>query len=262
MTTAVVTYDTGGRAQPVGALYVLPDRAIADAGATTALVDSGVDAAFVADLLSACLAHERCGVHLYRSVAGRTTDPTLRAQYEHFGEETYGHVEKLEALIAGAGGDPQYVSAAARATEKAAAGLLESTFLVAGSIDPATAELAMLEAVMLAEAKDRANWVLLSELAAELTDKKLRTQFEAVTAEVLEQEEEHYSWAADTRATLLKSLALGQAAPASATPSGAATSDLSRDELYAKAQELNIAGRSQMTKDELATAVAAEEEIS
>ena len=88
MTTAVVTYDTGGRAQPVGALYVLPDRAITDAGATTALVDSGVDAAFVADLLSACLAHERCGVHLYRSVAGRTTDPTLRAQYEHFGEET------------------------------------------------------------------------------------------------------------------------------------------------------------------------------
>lgn len=224
--TTVVTHDTGGRAQPIGALYVLPDRALPDAGAQTALAAEPVDEAFVADVLSACLAHERCGVHLYRSVAGRTTDSTLRARYEHFGEETLEHVEKLETLIAGAGGDPQYVSAPARATEKANAGLLESTFLIAGSLDTSTAELAMLEAVMLAEAKDRANWLLLSELGAQLTDKKLRSQVEAVTAEVLEQEEEHYTWAADTRATLLKSLATGNVAPTS----GSSVSDLSRDE--------------------------------
>ena len=44
----------------------------------------------------------------------------------------------LEELITGAtGGDPQYVSPAARATEKAGAGLVESTYLLAGSVDPA-----------------------------------------------------------------------------------------------------------------------------
>lgn len=256
--TVFVTHDTGGRAQPVGSLYVLPDRAVVDAGAPTALAAEPVDAAFVADLLSACLAHERCGYHLYRSVASRTTDDTLREQYEHFGRETLQHVERLEMLIAGAGGDPQYVSAAARATEKAAAGLVESTYMLAGSLDPSTAEVAMLEAVMLAEAKDRANWVLLAELGAELTDPELRAQFEAVTSEVLEQEEDHYTWAADTRATLLKSLALGTAAPTTAAPRTSAA-ELSRDELYAKAQDLDIPGRSQMNKDELAAAVAEKE---
>ena len=88
MTTVVVTHDTGGRAQPVGATYVLPDRALVDAGAQTALAAEPVDEAFTADLLSACLAHERCGVHLYRSVAGRTTDRESGARYEHFGAET------------------------------------------------------------------------------------------------------------------------------------------------------------------------------
>ena len=145
--TTVVTHDTGGRAQPVGATYVLPDRALADAGAQTALAAEPVDEAFVADLLSSCLAHERCGVHLYRSVAGRTADSDLRARYERFGEETRGHVDKLETLISAAGGDPYYVSAYARATEKGAAGLLESTFMLGGSVDPVTAELTMLEVV-------------------------------------------------------------------------------------------------------------------
>jgi rubrerythrin len=252
--TIVVTHDTGGRAQPVGSTYVLPDRGHLD-GTPSALAAEAVDEAFVGDLLSACLAHERCGVHLYRSVAGRTTDPSRRAQYEHFGEETLGHVEKLETLINEAGGDPQYVSASARVTEKADAGLLESTFLVAGSADPATAELAMLEAVMLAEAKDRANWLLLSDLAAQLADGKLRAQFEAVTAEVLQQEEDHYTWAAAARATFIMALATGTVSNESAT----SASDLSRDELYAKAQEMEIRGRSQMTKDELAAAVAEEE---
>ena len=155
--TIVVTSATGGITRPVGALYVPPQRQVPDAGSSTALVDAGVNATFVADLLSACAAHERCGVQLYRSVAGRTVDAELRAQYERFGAETREHVDKLEELITAAGGDPQYVSAAARATEKAGAGLLESTFLLGGAIDPLTAEVAMLEAVMLAEAKDRAN---------------------------------------------------------------------------------------------------------
>jgi hypothetical protein len=88
-------------------------------------------------------------------VAGRTADADLRQQYEHFGDETRDHVERLEQLIVASGGDAQYVSPSARATERAAAGLLESTFLLEGSLDPVTADLAMLEAVMLAEAKDR-----------------------------------------------------------------------------------------------------------
>jgi hypothetical protein len=43
----------------------------------------------------------------------------------------------------------------------------------------------------------------------------------------------------------------------SINPPQVVESDTSRDELYAKAQELNIEGRSKMSKEELATAVEA-----
>jgi hypothetical protein len=254
--TIVVTNQTGGTTQPLATVYVPPDRQVLDAGSGTALADSGLDPTMAADLLSACLAHERCGAHLYRSVAGRTAVPALRVGYEQFEVETVDHVEKLETLITAAGGDPQYVSPSARATEKAAAGLLESTFLIAGSIDPATAELTMLEAVMLAEAKDRANWWLLSDLSAQMTAGDLRSQFEAVCAEVLTQEEEHYSWAMTARAEMLLALVAGSPPPPA--DEGSSPNQVSRDELYRQAQELDIAGRSQMNKDELQAAVEAE----
>jgi hypothetical protein len=55
----------------------------------------------------------------------------------------------LDQLIADLGRDPGYVSPAARAPEKAGTALLEST-------------LVMLDAVLLAEGKDHANWSCLA----------------------------------------------------------------------------------------------------
>ena len=234
--TIVVTSETGGTAQPAEAMYVPPDREVRDAGSTTVLAGAGLDAAFVADLLSACLAHERCGAQLYRSVAGRTADAELRAQYEHFGAETREHVERLEQLIAAADGDPQYVSASARAAEKAGAGLLESTYLLGGSLDPMTAELVMLEAVMLAEAKDHSNWELLAQLASTMADGALRRRMQTVTTDVLAQEEQHYRWAHDTRARLLLSLAGVDRVTPHSTPDTTPVDDRTRDDLYTQAQ--------------------------
>jgi rubrerythrin len=250
--STVVTKAIGGRVLPLSLLYVDPDQLAPGSGAP-GLVDAGVDPVFVTDLLSACLAHERCGVHLYRSVAGRTTDPDLRARYEEFGAETLQHVAILEELVSTAGGDPMYVSAAARATEKAGAGLVEATFLVEGSLDAVTAELAMLEAVMLAEAKDQSNWELLAQMATQMLKSEARTQLEEAAEQVLAQEEDHYGWARETRAEMLMALATGGADPAALE--SADGSEMTRDELYAQAQELDIEGRSDMTKDELAQAV-------
>ena len=252
--TIFVTKDTGGTAKPVGVLYIEPERQMPAPG-PSALAEAGLDADFTADLLSAALAHERCGVHLYRAVSARTTMPDLKAKYEEYLVETTEHVRILEELIAAAGGDPQYVSPSARATEKAAAGLLESTYALAGSIDANTAELAMLEAVMLAESKDHGNWELMAQLAAQMNEGAVRTQMEQATSIVLVQEEEHYGWARQARAEMLFSLATGGAT----LPTPAADVDLTtmtKDELYEAAQELDITGRSGMTKDELATAVA------
>lgn len=265
--TAVVTYATGGTTKPVGALYVQPNRQVVDPGSAQ-LADAGVDAAFIADLLSACLAHERCGAQLYRSVGHRTADSELRSQYRHFGTETERHVAILEEVIATGGGDPQYVSPSARATEKAGAGLLECTFLLNGSVDPATSELVMLEAVMLAEAKDDANWELLAELVAAMPAGDMRDRLEAACTEVLAQEHEHYGWAHDTRRRMLYTLATGASPPDAlrrVRRSGGSTSatndikSMSRDELYATAQQLGIPGRSAMTKSQLQDAITQEE---
>src|SRR4051794_26959289 len=130
--STVVTKASGATGQPVGALYIEPERQVIDGSSGTSLADTGLNAWFLADLLSACLAHERCGVHLYRTVATRSVLEQLRAQYKHFGEETLEHVRLLEELITSAGGNSQYVSASARATEKAAAGIVESTFMING----------------------------------------------------------------------------------------------------------------------------------
>jgi ferritin-like metal-binding protein YciE len=257
----VVTASEGSSAKPVGVLYMEPERAVLDAGSDTALSRSGLDAEFLADLLSACLAHERCGVHLYRSVAQRSEEPELVSWYEQFGRETLEHVARLEQLITNSGGSPAYVSPAARATEQAASAMLESTFMLAGSLDRDTAELAMLEAVMLAEAKDRANWEMLTQLAGQVADDDLRQQLALVTEEVLAQEVEHHSWARDTRTAMLIRRAGGEAmsstGPGEAGESG--QNGASKSELYEVAKQLGIEGRSNMTKAQLAQAVADKE---
>lgn len=251
MAVLTVTKGVGGTAKPVAGLYVPPETSVPDAGSGTGLDETGLDSAFMADLLSACLAHERCGVHLYRSVAARSTVEELRSHYEDFGAETLRHVEILEELITASGGNPNYVSLPARAAEKAAAGLLESTFMLDGSLDPVTAELAMLEAVLLAETKDYGNWYLLRQLADAMGESAVKDALTAAAEVVLAEEEEHYGWADGARGRMLYGLATaGQELPSAIDLAGA-----SKEELYAKAQELEIQGRSDMTKDELAAAI-------
>jgi hypothetical protein len=147
----------------------------------------------------------------------------------------------------------------------------------------------MIEAVAVAETKCHANWELLGRLAAALPDGPARRAMDAAVAEVQPQEDEHLAWASTTRERFL----LGMVAPtldfaltvptdgsdlvADAIDAGepeadaatdraevaAATADLdslTKSELYERAQELDIPGRSSMTKDELAEAVRDAEE--
>jgi ferritin-like metal-binding protein YciE len=205
------TAATGARTVPAEMTYVDPQRVVPPEQLGSFLADSGLNGPFVADLLSDMLAHERCGAQLYRSVAGRTNNPMLKRQYEHFGEETVEHVDILETLVGRLGGDPQYVSPAARATTKAGTGLLESTFLLAGSIDLMTQELVMLDAVLLAEAKDHANWGCLAALVENLPEGDVRDTFAEAVDQVLPQEDAHYGWASETRCKMISTQAKSRA---------------------------------------------------
>jgi rubrerythrin len=210
MATLTPTKDRGATAQPAIALYIEPDRQVTPDMLEGLAPGSGLNAPFVADLMSAVITHERCGRHLYRSCEGRTTMPELREKYGAFGAETERHVEILEELITAMGGNPNYVSGQARATELTDALVQQSTFLGEGSVDPVTAEMAMLDAVFLAETVDHANWKTLARLTVALPEGDVRDAFQCAVDEVEQQEDEHLEWAKQTRERLVIVQAAGK----------------------------------------------------
>jgi hypothetical protein len=128
----------------------------------------------------------------------------LQRKYAEFGGQTERHVAILEELITAGGGNPAYVSPTARAVQGADTKLVESTFALAGSLDLMTAEMAMLDAVFLAESMDHANWKLLGTLTSEMDRGELRDRFQAAVDEVEDQEDEHLGWATTTKERLVK----------------------------------------------------------
>ncbi|QGG95733.1 hypothetical protein [Actinomarinicola tropica] len=200
--TLTPTHENGTTAKASDVVYVLPERQMTSDRIEQEMEDTGLNRPFVADLLSAMLAHERCGRHLYRSVAGRTHNPVLRNRYEDFGRETEEHVRILEQIIVAMGGDPQYVSPMARATEGQDTKLLESTFLLSGSLDTMTAEMAMLDAVLLAETIDQSNWSAMSAMTAQLPEGDLRETVTGLVEQVVDDEDEHLEWARSMRARM------------------------------------------------------------
>jgi ferritin-like metal-binding protein YciE len=207
MPTLTPTATTGARSRATEMTYVDPARQVTPDELDDFLAGTGLNGPFVADLLSDMLAHERCGAHLYRSVADRTNNPILKRRYEHFGKETIEHVQILERLIKRLGGDPGYVSPPARATEKAGTMLLESTFLMTGSVDLMSQELVMLDAVLLAEAKDHANWSCLSTLVDKAPEGEVRDALREACQVVEQQEDEHLRWATDMRCKMVSAQA-------------------------------------------------------
>jgi len=204
MTILIPTKEKGATTKPTTMVYAEPTQLVTDDMLRQQLPDLGMNTAFYADLLSAMLTHERCGRHLYRSVQGRTNNPMLEAKYHEFGQETERHVEILEQLISQMGGNPNYVSPAARAVEGMDTKLVESTFMFAGSVDLMTAEMAMLDAVFLAESADHANWKALAAVAEQLPSGSMRDAFEAAVGEVEQQEDRHLEWASETKLKLVK----------------------------------------------------------
>lgn len=202
-TTLTPTKDLGAQVRAMAGTYAEPDCLVSEDQLHGFMADADMNSGFLADLMSAMLTHERCGCHLYRSVAGRTHNPMLQRQYRKFGEQTERHVEILEGLVTAGGGNPHYVSPMARAVQGLATKLVESTFALAGSVDVMTHEMAMLDAVVLAETIDHANWSTMAKLCEAMPDGALRERFGAAVAEVEEDEDEHLQWVTTTRQRLV-----------------------------------------------------------
>ena len=194
----VETAATGGRTMPISMTITGPIHACtSDELEASLLPGSGLNVPFIAGTLSGFLAHERAGASLYRVAAENSQNPTLVAKYEEFGRETVEHIAIYEQLILDLGGDPHYVSPAARMVEQQGAKLLEGPVLLAGSVDLLTLETAFLEAVIVAEQRCHGNWQLLARLAESLPE-SARAAVRTAVATVEPQEDKHVSWAFDT----------------------------------------------------------------
>jgi hypothetical protein len=188
MPTLTPTKATGATTKLMPSVYAEPEQQTSAETMAQFMSGSGLDGAFLAEVLSAMLAHERCGRHLYRSCESRTHNPVLEQKYREFGAETERHVEILEELITTSGGSPMYIGPNARAVLGTDTKLVESTYALGGSLDPLTAEMAMLDAVLLAESMDHANWKLLSQLADQLRDTEWEEPIRSAVSEVEPQE--------------------------------------------------------------------------
>ncbi len=195
----ITTKETGGRSLLMTPMsFTAPEQEMVPDAMAHFLSGTGLNAPFLADLLSSFLAHEQCGYHLYLVATGVTRDARLRERYEHFGRETENHIRILEELITRLGGNPGYVSPAARLVEATGAKLLEVPGLLNGTAHEATVELTVLEAVVLAETKDHADWRMLQSLTDDMPEGEVREAFRAAVDQVEQEEDEHLTWATTT----------------------------------------------------------------
>jgi hypothetical protein len=197
-------FDLGGSSAAAPATRPDPRRLRTAEQLAVPFEGTGLNGPFIADVLSAMLTHERCGAHLYRSVTQRSLNPMLKRKYKEFGDETEQHVAILTELITSVGGDPGYVSPLARGVEQADTATLQSTFLLAGSLDPMQQESVMLDAVFIAESTCHSNWATLAVMVDDIPEGPMRDAVVAAVAEVGPDEDEHLRWARDTKAQMIR----------------------------------------------------------
>lgn len=198
MPVTTTTKATGGTTIPTEMTFVAPDVEFPTTEREAFLEGTGLNGPLLADLLSQFLAHEQGGYHLYRALAGQTQNPMLKSKFQEFGAETERHIAVVESLLRRTGGNPGYVSPAARLTTAMNGHLLEAVMLTTGSADLMTRELAMVEAVVLAETKDHADWRFLAKLVDVMPDGETKAAFQEAVREVEPQEDDHLDWATST----------------------------------------------------------------
>jgi hypothetical protein len=191
-----------------------PPRELTEDQLDARFADAGMNGQFLAGFLSMVLTHERCGVHLARSLTERTANPVLKAKYKGFAEKGLRHVEVLENAVSDMGGDPQYVAPVARAVEAADDAMLYSTFKLNGSIDVMTQEAVMLDAFLLASTRAHENLSTLQDLANRLPDGTLQDSLRRAVESCEEDKDEQLAWAKDMRKKMIEAQSTSKTAAA------------------------------------------------
>src|SRR5512143_196301 len=206
MALDTVRPETGATVKPGPMVTAIGERSVDDDQLAGFAADSGLNAPFLADLLSGCIAHERDGVNLLRTLRARANNPGLVARYGELIDETHQAVDAWEALITQLGGNSQYASPAGRSTE-AMDGKLVETFILTGSADPLTMEFAGVQAVLVAASLCQANARIVARLAQDARDGASRRAMLGAVSTLEPLARSHQEWAS----SMLEQLAVTQA---------------------------------------------------
>lgn len=163
MAVLFVTKDKGGLSRPAEMTVVLPSQQMPLQALQQ--IAPGIDQVFLADMLSAFAMHNRAAARLSRAAAEQSSMDELRDLHESLARKHIEHLTTLEALMQVLGLDPLYASPAARMAGYRAEGLMEAP-LLAGSVDPTTMELALVEVGLALAEMDDANTQALAAIAA------------------------------------------------------------------------------------------------
>jgi hypothetical protein len=197
----VVTAETGAIIKP-GPMVTAPPSVVVDDTDFAAFAEgSGLNSPFLADLLAACITHERLGVNLFRTLSALTQNPKLKPEYDRLAGEAEQASLIWGRLIRESGGNEQYVSPPARLTETMDNKVIEA-LLGSGSADPLSVELAGVKAVLVAATLCVANARTLEQIAEAAEGPAAEKMMEAAT-ELGPMADAHYIWATDNLATMV-----------------------------------------------------------
>ena len=165
------------------------------------------------ELLLQSLQHERGGVLVYQTALECVLNRDLRKQWEKYLDQTRTHVQELTKVCELFGLDPKELTPGCKVVEHTGKALVTSMKMALAAGHSAAAELVACECVVLAEAKDHADWELLGKCADSLEGgaaDALRAAYDRIEDE----EDEHLyhskGWA---RELWLKSLGLTAVLP-------------------------------------------------
>jgi rubrerythrin len=165
------------------------------------------------ELLYQALETEMGGVEVYTTALRCARNQDLKEEWEEYLDQTRVHVRIVQQLLEDLGLDPDTETPGREVVRHTGKSLVRAMEMALEAGEPAAAELAAAECVVLAETKDHLNWQLIGE-AAENAAAKAAELLKAAHEQVEEEEDEHlYHTKGWARELWIKSLGMKAALP-------------------------------------------------
>jgi rubrerythrin len=165
------------------------------------------------ELLYQALETELGGTKIYTAAVECAVNSDLKEEWEKYLDQTRVHVRIVQDVMSELGLDPDTETPGRQVVRHHGESLLKAIQMAREAGDPAAAQIAAAECVVLAETKDHLNWELIGE-AAENASEKVAQVLKEAHEQVEEEEDEHvYHTKGWTRELWIKALGMKAVLP-------------------------------------------------